>query len=99
MGVIAGAQTLWYIKTLPAKHYAAARIRRQPVTLTLGILHRLSELCRYQPLKLSALLRRQENWLLAEFLNVALAQSLDELASEITGLQFLVPGVRHPALT
>ncbi|WFU06321.1 YaaC family protein (plasmid) [Rhizobium sp. CB3171] len=56
-------------------------------------MHRLSELSRYDPLKLSKLLETQRNWLLAEFIKTAPIQFLDEIACELTGQEIFVPGI------
>jgi YaaC-like Protein len=88
---INGAQTLWYLKTPVA---GPAGLRRQLPTLILGAMHRLSEICRYQPLQLEAFLAGQKNWLLSEFIQMSAVQFIDEIASEMTGYQFLVPNVR-----
>ena len=57
-------------------------------------MHRLSELCRYRPHELAAHLAGQKNWLLSEFIQQSPNQFIDEIASELTGHQFLVPNVR-----
>jgi hypothetical protein len=88
---IHGAQTLWYLKTAPA---GPRKLKRQLPTLILAAMHRLSEICRYQPLQLESLLAGQKNWLLSEFIEMSAIQFIDEIASEMTGHQFLVPNVR-----
>ncbi|MCE2028733.1 YaaC family protein [Marinibactrum sp. C21] len=88
---INGAQTLWYIKS---KVSGPKRISKLPSTLTLAAMHRLSELSRYKPLELDSFLSGQKNWLLSEFIQQAPNQFFDEIASEITGYQFLIPNVR-----
>src|SRR5437764_3842789 len=88
---INGAQTLWYLKTDRSRH-----IDRQPMTLTLAAMHRLSEICRYRPSNLLSLLMGQKNWLLSEFLSMAPPQYLDEIACEMTGHQIMIPNVRTP---
>jgi YaaC-like Protein len=88
---IHGAQTLWYLKTAPA---GPRKLKRQLPTLILAAMHRLSEICRYQPLQLETLLAGQKNWLLSEFIEMSAIQFIDEIASEITGYQFLMPNVR-----
>jgi YaaC-like Protein len=82
---INGVQTLWYLKTPTV---GPSRLRRQL---------RLSEICRYQPLQLESLLAGQKNWLLSEFIQMSATQYIDEIASEMTGHQFLVPNVRAPS--
>jgi hypothetical protein len=88
---INGAQTLWYLKT-----DGGHGIDRRPITLTLAAMHRLSEICRYRPSDLLSLLNGQKNWLLTEFLSTSPPQYLDEIASEITGHQIMIPNVRTP---
>ncbi|MEZ6141065.1 MAG: YaaC family protein [Zavarzinella sp.] len=88
---INGAQTLWYVKaTVKGKN----RLLRQSTTLTLAAMHRLSEVCRYAPMELAKYLEGQKNWLLSEFIRMSGTQFIDEIASEITGKNFLVPNVR-----
>jgi hypothetical protein len=72
---INGVQTLWYLKTDGTR-----RIDRQPITLALAAMHRLSEICRYRPSNLLSLLNGQQNWLLSEFLSMVPSQDLDEIA-------------------
>lgn len=88
---INGAQTLWYIKST-AK--GPARLERSPITLTLAAMHRLSEICRYKPIELAAFLSGQNNWLISEFIQMAPEQFFDQIASEITGYQFMAPNIR-----
>jgi hypothetical protein len=88
---INGVEALWYLVT-PTR--GPRRLKRQLPTLILAAMHRLSEICRYQPLQLESLLAGQRNWLLSEFIQMSEAQFIDEIASEITGYQFLVPNMR-----
>ena len=88
---INGSHTLWYIKSMVA---GPRRINRYPLTLTLGAMHRLSELCRYKPLEFKRFLASNKNWLISEFIQQAPDQFLDEISSEITGYQFLQPNIR-----
>src|SRR5262249_51789767 len=46
---INGAETLWYLKTAPV---GPSKLKRQLPTLVLAAMHRLSEICRYQPRQL-----------------------------------------------
>jgi len=89
---INGVNTLWYIKTKPTN---STIIDRFSTTMTLACMHRISELCRYKPLELNQFLTSQQNWLLTEFIKQSPNQFVDEIASEITGCQFLVPNVRE----
>jgi hypothetical protein len=91
---INGAQTLWYLRS---RVIGPKLLNRQLPTLILAAIHRLSEICRYQPLQLDSLLNGQKNWLLSEFIQMSADQFIDEIASEMTGYQFLVPNVRAPS--
>lgn len=91
---INGINTLWYLKL---NHPSAQNLQRSTVTLALIAMHRLSEICRYNPTQLESLLSGPENWLLIEFINMASTQFIDEIASEITGYQFLLPSMRNPS--
>ncbi|MFC3075264.1 YaaC family protein [Shinella pollutisoli] len=88
---INGAHTLWYLKST-----GTYEIDRRPITLTLAAMHRLSEICRYKPSELRSFLDGQKNWLLSEFVAMAPAQFLDEIACEMTGHQIMIPNVRTP---
>jgi hypothetical protein len=84
-------QTLWYLKVDSNRGIA-----RQPITLTLAAMHRLSEICRYRPSELDSFLNGQKNWLLSEFVTMAPNQFLDEVACEMTGHRIMIPNVRPP---
>jgi hypothetical protein len=88
---INGSTTLWYLKLSIG---GQKNINRSPMTLMMAAMHRLSEICRYKPIELSAFLDGQKNWLLNEFINMSPSQFYDEIASEITGHQFYLPNVR-----
>lgn len=89
---INGSHTLWYLKSNVS---GPGKLNRQTTTLTLGAMHRLSELCRYKPLELNSFLSSKKNWLLSEFIQQSPEQFLDSIASEITGYQFLQPNIRQ----
>lgn len=89
---IYGPSRLWYLKRKKAG--APDYLDRTPMTLTYAAMHRLSELARYEPLTLAGHFDAQHNWLLAEFIEVAPRQFIDEVASELTGRDFMVPGIR-----
>ncbi|WP_299521542.1 YaaC family protein [Winogradskyella sp.] len=86
---INGASRLWYIKRGKGPE---GIINRSSMTLTYAAMHRLSELARYDPMLLAKHLDSQHNWLLSEFIVTARSQFLDEISSEITGHEFMVPG-------
>jgi hypothetical protein len=86
---INGPQRLWYLKrggNLPSL------IPRSSTTLTFAAMHKLSELSRYTLDGLSRHFECQHNWLLSEFIEAAPPQFIDEISSEMTGEEFMVPG-------
>lgn len=54
-----------------------------------AVMHRLSELSRYDPVRLDRHLKSQHHWLLTEFLSLAPAQFVHIVASELAGTEFL----------
>lgn len=52
----------------------------------------LSELARHTPNYLVKHFDSQHNWLLSEFIQTSPLQFIDEISSEITGQEFMVPG-------
>ena len=88
---LAGSQTLWYIKAIVP---GANRLKRSPLTSTLAAMHRLSELSRYKPMRLSRFFEGGENWLLNEFIRMSPPQFIDEVTAQITGEQCMTPNVR-----
>ncbi|WP_176544163.1 YaaC family protein [Bacillus cereus] len=84
---IAGTSSRWYIKRTNIKEC----IPLSSLSITFAAMHRLSELSRYEPITLSKHLSSQQNWLLSEFIKSAPYQFIHEIASEITGEEFLVP--------
>lgn len=91
LNYISGSQTLWYLKSVVGGHN---RLGRHPLTLMLLAMHRLSEICRYRPMELESFLSGQKNWLLTEFIQMSPSQFVDEISSEITGYQVMIPNVR-----
>jgi hypothetical protein len=89
---IFGPSRLWYLKR---KAIGPLWLDRSSLTLSFAIMHRLSELSRYQPLLLRQHLERQHNWLMSEFVATASRQFIDQIASEITGSDFMIPGIRR----
>ncbi|MFL0076606.1 YaaC family protein [Tenacibaculum maritimum] len=87
---IAGDKTLWYFKRDTPNNV----INRCNLTLTFAAMHKLSELARYNPVRLAKHFESQHNWLLSEFINISTYQFMDGIASEITGRTFLKPGRR-----
>ena len=87
---IYGPEKLWYLK----KTDVLGSIDRSSLTVTFAIMHRLSELARYQPLLLDKHFKSKHNWLLSAFINDSRHQSIDGIFSEITGKEFVLPGKR-----
>lgn len=90
---ICGPNRLWYIKRTSG---VKGLIPYSSLSLTLWAMHRLSELARYQPTILAKHFSSRHNWLLSEFIATAPYQFIDEISSEITGHEFMVPGRRTP---
>ena len=84
----ASASRLWYIKR---GGNVSGIIPRSTMTIMFSAMHKLSELARYTPDKLSKHFDCQHNWLLSEFITTAPIQFIDELSSELTGHDFMLP--------
>lgn len=86
---IKSQQRLWYLK----KYYPSSPIiSRKSLVITIAIMHRLSEIARYLPEYMSKHLDSRHNWLLSEFIQRANSQFLDEITSEMTGEEAMIPG-------
>lgn len=77
----------WYLKRDGENEAANGVISKNPTVIAFAALHRLSELSRYDPDKLSRHFNNRYGWLLSEFLGRTLDQALDDLTSEITGYE------------
>ena len=86
-----GSVPLWYVRSRSSR-----LLSRSQLTIVLAAMHRLSEICRYRPSRLVAVMNGPTNWLLHEFIVMSPAQFFDEVGAEITGHQFLIPNVRTP---
>lgn len=80
---------LWYIKRAGNIN---GIVQRSTLTIMFAAMHKLSEMSRYTPDKLSRHFDCQHNWLLSEFIISSSAQFIDELSSELTGYEFMAPG-------
>lgn len=87
---IYGSNELWYFKRTGFGN----SIDKSPLTITFALMHRLSELSRYDPIRLKKHFECQHNWLLSEFINLAPTQFIYTIACEITGQEFKIPGIR-----
>ncbi|MCD6704625.1 YaaC family protein [Vibrio cholerae] len=85
---INGGSRLWYIKR---SGNLRGLINRSCMPIMFAAMHRLSELARYSPDKLAKHFECQHNWLLSEFITSASNQFIDEISSEITGYEFMIP--------
>jgi hypothetical protein len=88
---ITGVSALWYLKKSVPNNPVA---QRHTLAIIYAAMHRLSELARYDPNGWERHLSGKANWLLTEFVEHAIDQFIDQIASEITGLEFWQPGVR-----
>lgn len=89
---IKGTSRLWYIKRCDDN--LKSLIKKSSLTITFAAMHKLSELSRYSPASLAKHFDSVHNWLLSEFITLGLEQFIDEISSEITGEEFLPPGIR-----
>ena len=89
---ISGPNTLWYLKRGDAaiKH----GVNRHPLSIMFAAMHRLSELARYNPLKLEKHFTLSQNWLLSEFIKGSPTEFFDQISCEITNQNFMQPAVR-----
>lgn len=86
---IYGPQRLWYIKR---NNTVPGYVGMSSMAITFAAMHKLSELSRYTPDALASHFDCQHNWLLSEFLLTAPLQFIDEISSEMTGREFMIPG-------
>jgi len=88
---IAGNYRLWYLKRKVAN---CKIINRYSPTITFAIMHRLSELSRYNPERFEDIIGTQMSWIINEFITRAPFQFIDEIISEITGQEIMPPMIR-----
>lgn len=89
---IVGDTRLWYLKKkMPGSD---PKLNRNSITLIFAVMHWLSELVRYNPLKFESLMKTKQNWLINEFVQIALHQYIDEISCEITGTDIMTPGYK-----
>lgn len=90
LSYIYGDNALWYIKRTGVNNL----IDKHPVTIIFGLMHRLSELARYEPLTLNKHFKLRQNWLLTEFINGSADQFIDMISCEITNSNIMRPAIR-----
>lgn len=87
---IYGDNTLWYIKRTGVNNL----VNKNPAVIIFAIMHRLSELARYEPLTLNRHFELRQNWLLTEFINGSADQFIDMVSCEITNSNIMKPAIR-----
>ncbi len=92
---ILSPKRLWYLKRRSLSLNIDAKvINLSDMTINMAVMHRISEIARYKPEQLNRLMKSKENWLLHEYISMALDQFIDEIASEVTKLDIMCPGMR-----
>lgn len=89
---IRSSKRLWYLRKSDPQLSDSFAVN--PMTISMAVMHRISEIARYKPEQLSRLMKSKENWLLHEYISQSLDQFLDELASEITHQDIMCVGVK-----
>jgi len=84
---------LWYLKRTAMT--SGDVINLSSMLITMATMHRISEIVRYKPEQLAHLMDSKENWLVHEFIALALDQFIDEIAAEITGQDIMGTGVNR----
>lgn len=87
---IYGPMRLWYFKK---KSNSDEVLDLPSMGIIFAAMHRLSELARYDPLTLQKHFNSSHNWLLTEFIDMSVRQFVDEISAELTGQEFMVPGI------
>lgn len=80
---IRSSNRLWYLKRSALSNTDVINVNS--MLISMASMHRISEIVRYKPEQLAHLMSSKENWLIHEFLTLALDQFIDEIAAEITG--------------
>lgn len=88
---IKSTKRLWYLKQVLG---TGDSIGMNSMLIIFAAMHRFSEIVRYKPEQLARLLDSKENWLIHEFLTLALDQFIDEIATEITGQDIMCTGIK-----
>lgn len=84
---------LWYLRR--SKIGNENFLDMNSMLVTMAAMHRISEIVRYKPEQLAHLMESKENWLIHEFITLALNQFIDEIASEITGQDIMETGIKY----
>lgn len=83
---------LWYLKISDNSNKDI--LNYSSLVLSYAAMHCLSEMVRYVPDTYAKLLDSECAWLITEFIEVGMDQFIDEIASEITGLNIMRSGVK-----
>ena len=89
---IKSTKRLWYLKQTGLNSPDILNVNS--MLISMAVMHRFSEIVRYKPEQLARLMQSEENWLIHEFLTLALDQFIDEIAAEITGQEIMSTGVK-----
>ena len=89
---IKSTKRLWYLKQTGLASLDVLNVNS--MLISMAVMHRFSEIVRYKPEQLARLMQSEENWLIHEFLTLALDQFIDEIAAEITGQEIMSTGVK-----
>ena len=84
---------LWYLKRTAMA--SSDVINMNSMLITMAAMHRISEIVRYKPEQLEHLINSKENWLVHEFITLALDQFIDEIAAQITGQDIMGTGINR----
>lgn len=90
--ISAGSNSRWYFKNFQDSR----AVDLNPLVIMLIVMHRLSELSRYNPGVLSNYLASDQSWLLSEFISLTPFQFINGISAEITSQQLGIP--RSPKL-
>lgn len=91
---IAGSDLRWYL--MKSSTSKVENLELHPLVIMFAVFHYLSELARYNPLKLKSMLdsrKNSESWLLYELIEGAGFQFIDIIAAEITGEELKIPRI------
>lgn len=89
---IRSSKRLWYLKRSKLTNSDVLNLNN--MLIIMAAMHRISEIVRYKPEQLAHLLNSKENWLIHEFLTLAIDQFVDELAAEITGQDVMCTNIK-----
>lgn len=89
---ISASTPLWYLKKQVVSNPDKI-INHSSLAISFSVMHCLSEMVRYKPDLYNDLLESKYGWLLTEFVELGIEQFVDEISSEISGLNIMRSGV------